>query len=166
MAPRAQLWFEPHLCVCSSYDIFPNMPKHGGRGGGGDGHGTQAHQGSWRWRRLWQKGHISLLRQAPLLVPVEAGTSAWGRGCNGSLTPCAPLNNSALRLWQHGLLSQTFPVVEFLTPIPSGCLFAANSFPFPGSSLQIPCSSTQHLFTLADTQLSLGHSELWHGSSM
>ena len=30
-----------------------------------------------------------------------------------------------------------------LTPVPSGCLFTANSCPFPVSVLQIPFSSTQ-----------------------
>lgn len=38
---------------------------------------------------------------------------------------------------------QTFPVVEFLTLIPSGCLFTASSCPLTGSALQTLHSSTQ-----------------------
>ena len=33
--------------------------------------------------------------------------------------------------------------MELLTPVPSGCLFTANSCPFPGFTLQNPLSSTQ-----------------------
>ena len=47
--------------------------------------------------------------------------------------------------------STAFPVVDFLTPVPSGCLFTANSSPSTMSVLQTPCSSTQPLCAPADT---------------
>ena len=61
-------------------------------------------------------------------------------GGSGSPAPCAQFNSGALLLWCPGLLPQTFPAVELLTPVPSGCLFIANSCPLPGSMLQNPLS--------------------------
>ena len=59
--------------------------------------------------------------------------------------PCAPLTQ-ALLLWCPGLPLQAFPVVELLTPVPSGCLFIANSCCLPGSTLQTLLPSNQPLF--------------------
>ena len=64
------------------------------------------------------------------------------KGCIGGPAPCTPLNNDALLLLCPGLFLQTFPVVELLIPVPSGCLFTAKSCPLPGSALQTPFSST------------------------
>ena len=83
-----------------------------------------------------------------------------GRGYNGGCAPCTPLNKDALLLWCPWLFLQTFPFVELLTPVPSGCLFTANSCPLPGSALQTPLSSTQPPFTTGDSQLRLECTEL------
>ena len=62
------------------------------------------------------------------LMPGGTGSGSWGeRGCNGGSTPCTSLNSGSFLLWQSGFLPQAFPVVDFLPPVPSGCLLAANS---------------------------------------
>lgn len=43
-----------------------------------------------------------------------------------------------------------FLVVDFLTPVPSGCFLTSSSCPFPGFALQSSCSSTQPLCIMAD----------------
>ena len=117
--------------------------------------GTGTAQGAWwgwhldrrdlhRWRRLWLEGWVRLLRQAPLLMPAEAGAGAWGRGLQWRPCPLHTTQQWHLASMVSLASSANFPVVELLTPIPSGCLFTANSCPFPGPTLQTPCSSTPH----------------------
>ena len=53
--------------------------------------------------------------------------------------------------------------MELLTPVPSGCLFTANSCPVPGSALQTPLPSTQPHSTPVDTRGdTLGFAGLQH----
>ena len=83
-----------------------------------------------------------------LPVPAEAEeASSWRKGS----TLCVPLNNDTLLLWYLRLFPQTFLVVKLLTPVPSGCLFTANSCPLPGFALQTPLSSSQLPFTTDDS---------------
>ena len=53
-----------------------------------------------------------------------------------------------------------FLAVEPLTPIPSGCLCAANNSPLLGSALLNPLFSTQPLPPLVASNLRLGHPRL------
>ena len=120
------------------------------RGSFGRG-GAQVHWGLHRRRSLWLEVWVSLLRQMSLLLPAEAGAGGWRSGLQWQPSLCTPLNNGALFLRWSGLLLQTFLVVELLSPIPSVCLFTANSCPLPGSTLQAPLSSTQPPSTPGDT---------------
>ena len=126
-------------------------------------------------------GHVSLPRREGAKVatrarkstqagapPSACGGRGWcmGKGCSGSPTLHAPLSHGAAFLWRPRFLPRTFLVEELLTPIPSGCLFAANSSPLPGSALQTPRSSPQPPSAPADTRLRLGSSGLWHAPSV
>ena len=82
------------------------------------------------------------------------------RSYNGGSTPCAPLNNDALLLSYLRFFPQTFPVVELLTPVLSGCLFTANNYLLPGSAFQTSLSNTQPPFTTGNSQFRLEHAEV------
>ena len=102
------------------------------------------------------------------------------RSCDGGPAPHAPLNNGTLLPWQSAIPPGAFPAadlltlvpsvclwaVEFLTPIPSGHLCAANSSPLPRFTLQTPRFSTQPLSALVDTILRLEHAGLWNRPSV
>ena len=108
------------------------------------------------------RGRRAHSNRSPFQCPQRLKNPEGGeRACNGSSAPSTPLNNDALFLWCPGLFPQSFPVVELLTPVPSGCLFTANWSPLPGSTLQTPLSSTQPPFTTGNLQLSQECSELW-----
>ena len=66
-----------------------------------------------------------------------------GREAAMAVLPCTSLNNGALILWQSGFPPQAFPVADFLTPIPSGCLLTANSSTLPSllSKPHVPAPS-------------------------
>lgn len=84
----------------------------------------------------------------------------WKRVVMAALPLAMPLNNEALLLWCLGHFPQTFPVLEPVTPFPTGCLFKDNSCPLPGSACQTPLSS------MHDSQLRLGCAELQHRPCM
>ena len=73
-----------------------------------------------------------------LLVFTETKLMGKEGSCHGSPTPCTPLNNDALPLWYPGLFPKAFPVEELFIPLPSGCLFTANSCLLLGSTFQHP----------------------------
>ena len=77
--------------------------------------------------------------------------------CSGSSTACTPLSNGVSFPKQTTLPLGAFPAVEPLTHVPSGCLYAANSGPLPGSALLTPCFSNQPLPALVDSHLWLWH---------
>ena len=57
--------------------------------------------------------------------------------------------------------SETFPVVELLTPFPSGCLFTTNSCLFPGSALQTLIFSIQPSSAPGDIQSRTHRAAAW-----
>ena len=67
---------------------------------------------------------------------------------NGGPTPCVPFYNGASFPRQSMLLLEAFPV-ESLTPVPSGCLWTANSGTLPGSAFKTSCFCTQPWLALA-----------------
>ena len=146
MAPGAQLWFQPHLCMWATHrGLLPRLPWS-----------TQvcpSEEGAQRWQQLgsWeclpQWGHGAEEKAAasrlwePCLFPRWQGPVRGEGGCNGGPAPCTSFNNGASFLWHSEFPPQEFPVADFLTPVPSGCLLTANNSPLPGSVLQTPCSS-------------------------
>ena len=102
----------------------------------------------------------------PSYLPGRWGLAYMERGCNGESTPFTSLNNGSSLLWWSRFPLQAFPVADFLTPIHSGCLLAANSSPLPVSALQTPCSSTQPPSAPVDTHLRVGHTGMWHRPSV
>ena len=59
-----------------------------------------------------------------------------------------------------GFLHEHSQLWSYSLPFLSGYLLTANSSPLPESALLTLCSSTQHLCTLVDTHLRLGHAGL------
>ena len=102
-------------------------------------------------RRLQPRGRQALSDGSPSQCPPKL--VGGERDYNGGSTPFVPLSNGILLLWCPRLFLQTLPIVELLTPVPSGCLFTANSCSLPGSMLQTPLSSTQPPFATGDSQL-------------
>ena len=73
---------------------------------------------------------------------MEAGASWWRRGLQWRPYPLCATQQWRLASMVAWAFLQTFPVVERLTPIPSGCLFTANSWSPP--SVHSPNPTFQH----------------------
>ena len=87
--------------------------------------------------------------------PWLAGAGTRDKGCSG-LIPWASLNKDTLSVVVHAS-STSMPFIDLLLHSrPSGCLLIAHHSPLPGSALQTPHFSTQHLSALLDMPLRLG----------
>ena len=77
------------------------------------------------WEGWWTREQKSWPWQEPFLVhPIQkAGICMWRK--NGITTYCALLHNDSLLLWKFKFSPQAFPIVDFLTPISSGCLLTS-----------------------------------------
>lgn len=79
------------------------------------------------WEGWWTREQKSWPWQEPFLVhPIQkAGICMWRKRKNGITTYCALLHNDSLLLWKFKFSPQAFPIVDFLTPISSGCLLTS-----------------------------------------
>ena len=146
-APGSQLWFQPHFCICVFHQhLLPRLPWN-----------TQVGRERQRW-----VGCVSYSGECPSRCPWRRGAAHGEGGCSGGPTACGPSNNGTLWLWWPRLLPQTFPVVEFLTLIPSGCLFTTSSCPLTGSALQTLHSSTQPSLCTSKHTSQAEARGLWH----
>ena len=120
-APGAQLWFQPHLCVCSSHrSLLQRWPEHTSSSGW--------KEPRWRWgpaccpgwgggdggRGSNGRGAQTASSQSPPSCPWRQGPPHEERGCTMATPPFA---RGASLLWQSGLPPQAFLVVELLTPL-------------------------------------------------
>ena len=74
------------------------------------------------------------------LASVVVFCSPWGKGrlvlgSEVKRVACISINNDALLLRPVRFPPLAFLVVDFLTPIPSGCFLTSSSSPFPGFAL-------------------------------
>ena len=130
MAPGAQLWFQPHLCACSSEGCpRAHVPCPGRQG-----------------KRWWWAERASLLWEVPLLVSMETGVRGegdWNYGSpppvgHSAMVPCffggPGFFHEHSQLWSS-LLPSLRAVSSQPTTVSSLCPLSKPHVPAPSPSL-------------------------------
>ena len=129
MAPGAQLWFQPHLCTCSSEGCpRAHVPCPGRQG-----------------QRWWWAEHASLLWEVPFLVSMETGVRGegdWNCGSpppvgHSAMVPCffggPGFFHEHSQLWSS-LLPSLWAVSSQPTTVSSLCPLSKPHVPAPSPS--------------------------------